>query len=115
MNRWHKCLVIAYTIAAFLACRSSQANTCIGVIANGTAADEKLVPLLELRLSKHPSVVLVERNEIEKVVREQELQAVLAADAPDKRAALGKLLKADLLVFLTKRDNPKPHITRDDL
>ena len=51
-----------------------------------------------------------EAARIEGCSREQELQSLLAADAPGKRAALGRLLKADLLVFLSEREKPKPHV-----
>ena len=56
--------------------------------------------------TQRPGTALVERSEIDKVLGEQELQALLVADAPGKRAALGKMLKADLLIFLTDARNP---------
>ena len=110
MMRLRACLAVLCVAGALLTWKSSHAATRIGVIATGTTENEKFVPLLELRLSRHPSVALVERGEIEKVLREQQLQALLALDAPGKRAALGKMLKADLLVFLGMRDKPKPHV-----
>jgi hypothetical protein len=110
MLRSNSFLTALSVAGALLACSSTHAKTRIGVIVTSATEKEKFVPLLELRLSQHPSVVLVERRDIEKVLREQELQALLAPDAPDKRAALGKMLKADLLVFLSRGDKPKPHV-----
>jgi hypothetical protein len=100
----------AVCAAVVLTCGALPAETRIGVMAAGGAGAEKLSPLVELRLSKRAHVVLVERNAIEAVLRERQLQTVLAAGAPDKRAALGKLLKADLLVFLAGNEQPKPHV-----
>ncbi len=86
------------------------AQTRMGVIATKTANAQNLASLLELRLAQRPATALVERSEIDKVLGEQELQALLVADAPGKRAALGKMLKADLLIFLAERQKPKPHL-----
>ena len=104
-------VLTALAFGALLAAAGRQtfAATRIGVITAKTPESENLAALLEVRLAKVPSVVLVERAAIEQVLREQELQALLAADVPGKRAALGKMLKADLLVFLAGNDKPKPH------
>ncbi len=88
----------------------ARAETRMGVIATKTASAQDLASLLEIRLAQRPSTALVERNEIDKVLGEQELQALLVADAPGKRAALGKMLKADLLIFLAESQRPKPHV-----
>ncbi len=103
------CATCAWMAAMFLSCGALQAQPRIGVIAIDSAEIAQLLPLVELRLSKDSKVALVERNAINEVLREQQLQAALAADAPGKRVALGKILKADLLVFLAGRDKPKPH------
>ncbi len=89
---------------------AAGAETRMGVIASKAAKTQNLAALLEFRLGQRPSTALVERGEIDKVLGEQELQALLAADAPGKRAALGKMLKADLLVFLADSEQPKPHV-----
>ena len=89
---------------------SARAETRMGVIATKTTNAQNLASLLEIRLAERPATALVERNEIDKVLGEQELQALLVADAPGKRAALGKMLKADMLIFLAERQEPKPHL-----
>ena len=98
------CLTIGW------ATNPARAETRMGVIATKTADAQNLAALLELRLAQRPATSLVERSEIDKVLGEQELQALLAADAPGKRAALGKMLKADLLIFLAGSQEPKPHV-----
>ena len=102
--------VCTWIAAVFPFCGASEAQTRIGVIASETTETETLVPLVELALSKDPGTVLVERNAIKEILREQQLQAVMVADAPGKRVALGRVLKADLLVFLAGAAKPKPHV-----
>jgi hypothetical protein len=82
----------------------------VAVIGGPGTTVENLVPLVELRLGQKEGIALLEREKITEIFGEQEFQALLAAGAPGKRAALGKVLKADLLVFLVGRDKPKPHV-----
>ncbi|MDY3553730.1 hypothetical protein R5W24_002843 [Gemmata sp. JC717] len=56
------------------------------------------VTLLEARLLSQPGATWVERTAIDKVLKEQKLQALLAPQGVGDRVRLGKLLKADLLV-----------------
>ncbi|MCF7839082.1 MAG: hypothetical protein K9N49_10685, partial [Candidatus Marinimicrobia bacterium] len=65
--------------------------------------------LLEEHLSRNDRYVLVEREHIDQVFREQELSALSDASSVSKRVALGRLLGADLLVLLSERTSPKPH------
>ncbi len=69
-----------------------------------------LLGLLEARLIEGVSASWVERNEIDKVLAEQQIQAAFGAEAIDRRTALGKLLKADLLVLLQGGEKPQPHL-----
>jgi hypothetical protein len=68
-----------------------------------------IATLLEARLLAIEGSTWVERTEIDRLLAEQELQGAFAADASKKRAALGKLLKADVLVLLrqAKSDSKK--------
>jgi len=59
-----------------------------------------LAALVEAKLLDDSRRTWVERSEIDKVLAEQQLQAAFGADAGPSRAALGKVLKADVLVFL---------------
>ncbi|AWM37838.1 hypothetical protein GobsT_41290 [Gemmata obscuriglobus] len=56
------------------------------------------VTLLEARLLTQPGATWVERTAIDKVLKEQKLQALLAPQGVGDRVRFGKLLKADLLV-----------------
>ena len=81
---------------------------------SATAASESSIThdtlAAQLRLGDRKDLVLVERAAINDILREQEIQSVMAADAPGKRVALGKLLKADTLVLLAGRQQPQPHV-----
>ena len=67
------------------------------------------MPLLELRLAQNKEIVLLEREKIQEIFREQELSALLSAEGTAKRVALGKVLKADLLIVLEGEEKPQPH------
>jgi hypothetical protein len=87
-----------------------RAETRVAVIGSQAAGVEKLVPLVELRLGQTKGIALLERGALKEILREQELQALMTAGGTGKRIALGKLLKADLLVFLAGNEQPKPHV-----
>ena len=56
--------------------------------------------LVERRVLQNPDADWLERAEIETVLRERELQALMSPEACGERAAIGRLLKADLLILL---------------
>jgi hypothetical protein len=56
--------------------------------------------LLEAKLLAEPGAAWVERADIDKVLREQKLQAAFGPQGVAERVKLGKLLKADLLVMV---------------
>lgn len=62
--------------------------------------------LLEIELAGRPGLTLVDRAEIEHVLREQQVAEALAAGETAKRVALGRLLRADLLVLLRAGEAP---------
>ncbi len=66
-----------------------------------------IVSLVEASLTAAGKVTLVERQQVEKILHEQDLQTVLGADAVVGRAAMGKLLQADLLVFIQPHEKPE--------
>ncbi len=69
-----------------------------------------LAGLLEGRLLESASAVWLERNAIEEIQREQKLQGLVDAAATRRRASIGKLLNADLLVLLRHLETPKEHV-----
>ena len=62
-----------------------------------------LSAVLEQQLAGQNGLRLVEREQIGKILREQELAVALAPEGTASRVHLGKLLQADLLVFLRIR------------
>ena len=65
--------------------------------------------LLERKLLADDMAQWLDRAEFEKLIREQQLSAALQAAGGSQRVALGKLLKADVLVMLRREEKPKPH------
>lgn len=63
--------------------------------------------LLEAKLLADPSLTWVERGGIDKVLREQRLQAVFSPQGVGDRVTLGRLLKADLLVMVRPAKDAK--------
>jgi hypothetical protein len=66
--------------------------------------------LLEQRLLASPRAKWLERNEVNRILKEQELSTLITADAVSRRVAMGQLLKADLLVILKQHSKPKKHV-----
>ena len=80
---------------------ASTPPRCALIVDPGMGLDRSpLVGLLEVKLAQQKHVTLLERTEIDKVLREQQLQLLFSPEATSKRAALGQLLKADLLLLL---------------
>jgi hypothetical protein len=63
-----------------------------------------LISLLEVKLSEKESVQLLERAEIDEILKEQKLQLMFAGQGGKDRVAAGKLLKADLLILLRAKE-----------
>ncbi|HUY35207.1 MAG TPA: hypothetical protein VMV69_20850 [Pirellulales bacterium] len=63
-----------------------------------------LATVLEAKLLAEVEATWLERSAIDEVVKEQELQALFTPEGGSERVALGKLLKADLLIMV--RDAP---------
>jgi hypothetical protein len=68
------------------------------------------IALLEAKLIHVGNIELVERQEIDAILREQKLSALLDANAVSARAAVGKALKADLLVVLQGPDDAEKSV-----
>ncbi len=65
-----------------------------------TATPSPTATLLEAALLETGSAEWLERGEIDRILAEQKLDAAFAARAAKSRVALGRLLKADLLVLV---------------
>lgn len=62
--------------------------------------DSPLVSLLEVRLSRHRGLRMLERMDVAKILQEQKLQLAFSPEGGVERVAIGRLLKADMLVLL---------------
>ena len=103
---WLAAIVLTVVLLAGSAC---LAETRLAVIASKAEETEQLAPLVELQLGKKQGIVLLEREMLKQILSEQELQALMTAEGTSKRIALGKLLKADVLVILRGEKKPRPH------
>src|SRR5262245_43675119 len=108
MRNGHLHRAIISFLVVLLAAEQSQATVRVALLQSDAKTTGNVVALLETRLSGGGKVALVERQQVEKVLAEQQLQAVLGADAVKARAAMGKLLQADLLVFISLPPAPTP-------
>ena len=64
-----------------------------------------LASVLEAKLLQSNKATWLDRNAFDQVLREQKLQAMFAPEGSPDRVALGKLLKADLLVLVRTVEN----------
>jgi hypothetical protein len=92
-----------------LAVGQAGASIRVAVVASRGTDVGRVAPLVEFRLGQNKEVVLLEREKIAEIFREQELGALLTAEGTAKRIALGKLLKADLLVLVQGQEKPQPY------
>ena len=69
-----------------------------------------IASILETGLPQE-GVTLVERQRIDQVLKEQQLQAMLSPSAGSGREMLGTLLKADLLLMLRSEAKPTPRMS----
>lgn len=84
--------------------RSVEAATVCAVLPTpGVESVQQAADLLEAHLAGQDGITLVNRSDFEKVVTEQVLNTAFAADGVKARIELGKMLKADLLIFLRER------------
>ena len=82
----------------------TNAVPTIAVVPTGTDdVTRAAADLLQQKLAGDGAVKMVERADIEKVLKEQSLKAAFGAGNMDERVKLGGLLRADVLVFVDRR------------
>ena len=100
------------TLLTILAPAGPLARACAAEKLTAALIDVDRTPLgalAEQTLLGGKQAVWLERTEIDKLVREQQLQLLLAPEAVKERSGLGRLLKADLLVILRHVAKPVEH------
>src|SRR5262249_25038705 len=78
-------------------------------ISTGAVIDFSGLPagaLFEAKTLADNKLTWVERAQVDKVLAEFEMQALFSPEGGNRRAGLGKLLKADLLVWLRSGESP---------
>jgi len=113
----HRHLVAWLAIAGALMAAATGAGAADGpptvAVIAGRALDLREAPvvaLLEAELSRKEGIRLLERMEVEKLLEEQRLELALSPEGGHERVALGRLLKADVLMLLCARDEGTRHI-----
>jgi hypothetical protein len=88
-------------ISSVLIFTSGAGQTNAGTTAALVDADKSpLGTLLEAALLTGSKLTWVERNQIDKIVAEQQLQVAFSPEGIAARSSLGRLLKADVLILL---------------
>lgn len=92
----------ALFVFLFLICGNLNAATRVALVADKVLGLDKspLVPLLEVELSKKKGIHLLERGEIDKILREQKISAANLVQR-DKTVKAGQLLRVDAFVLLS--------------
>lgn len=116
-SRLHRHLIAWLGIAAALVgvpagAGEADESPTVAVVA-GRALDlhkAPVVSLLEAGLSRKDGIRLLERMDVEKILEEQRLELALSPEGGRERVALGRLLKADVLVLLSARKEGARHI-----
>lgn len=95
-------IVLLLSAAVCVAQAGDNAYHRWAVVSSAELAKTGLPDLVTVALAERPDMQLVERDRIVEVMRELELVSVLSAANPAQRARLGRLLKADALLLLTR-------------
>ncbi len=74
------------------------------VLASAELRQAGLSDLLTLELSKAKNIELVEREQLAAATRELELSAIFGSEAAEGRLKLGRLLKADALLLISREE-----------
>ncbi len=95
--------LLAMFFGPFISMAAEKPTICAILPMPGVESTQQAADLLEAKLAGQEGITLVNRTDFEKVVTEQVLSTAFAADGVKSRIELGKMLKADLLVFLRER------------
>src|ERR1700721_1536529 len=113
MRSW-EVIVILLTVAlpawAGADATTQPAPPRCGIIIDASLKDSAAASLVETSLLHDAGIVPVERAAIDKIITEQEMQALFSPEGSAKRKLLGGMVKADVLGLLRKgvRSPPRP-------
>ena len=96
---------MAAVLGVLLVAAAGRAGNPVVAVFDPDKSDR--VTLLEARLLAEPGLTLVERADVEKALKEQELQAAFGPQGVGSRVKLGAVLKADVLVLVRKAAGAK--------
>jgi len=86
---------------------TAEAMTGALIIGKDLGFDQSsVIPLLEAQLDGEKSLQLLERTEIARLLKEQQLSGLLSPENGKDRVAMGKMLHADLLFLLQAVERP---------
>src|SRR5580704_10859233 len=95
VRRWSIAVLLILSAATPI-----QTSTRVAILQIDPEQTGDVVATLESRLVTASNLVVVERQQIDKILREQQLSAMLGPQAVSGRIAIGRILQADLLVFI---------------
>ncbi len=93
-------LTLALASWAHAAQTTKPASPTCAILLDPALSTCPAAALFEEQITHSPDAAFVERTDIAKVLKEQQLQAMFSPAAGTSRALLGQLVKADLLVLL---------------
>src|SRR5687768_8599760 len=105
LNRGQFVFALILLACAIASAQAPPEQKVCAVLAQDDVQPPGLLQLVELNVGQLAAVSLVERQEVEKLLREQQLTALGAGSVRD-RIALGRMLRADVLVLLRVRQEP---------
>ena len=94
------------TLLPLRAARAASQTMCAIVMENAAGANGALADLVQVKVTTIPQTRWVERVDVDRVLAEQQIAAVLGAENVRERVQIGQLLKADVLVLLRPRETP---------
>lgn len=104
-------LIVSWCIAPSAPATAAAPTAAVLCDAKTDAPEGKLAALLEVKLNASGKVRLLERGAVDAVLREQRLNLLLGSEAGGTRVAVGRQLRANLLVML-RADDECPGETR---
>jgi len=101
-----------FTLSVVTGVRGQSSPQRWAILSTPAVQESALPHLLTAKLAAEAGLTLVERDQIAAVTKELTLDQALGADAAGQRLKLGKLLKADALLFLAEEQHDQDRFIR---